>query len=188
MTAEHSTTETRRPLAGRISGPRKLLGAVVLLAVGYVFFLLQSGRLETFEIDGPSMEPTLEQGDRLFVQRMNDEPIDYWQLVIFHNPTPLLTEELLIKRVVGLPGDHVEIISGSVYINGAPCMEPLLGQVRIPDTVDRDITLEDDKIYVLGDNWANSHDSSEFGPLDINAVMGRARFRYWPLSRLGYVN
>jgi signal peptidase I len=171
-----------------ISGPRRLLGAVVLLISGYVFFLFFSGRVETFEIDGPSMEPTLLPGDRVFVGAADRRPLERGDLVIFHNPVRHLEGEVLVKRVVGLPGDHIEVRDHRLQVNGVAEWLPSLGEPLVLDLDDGEFTLASDQLYVLGDNREHSMDSTEFGPLSLSAVTGRVTFCYWPLGRLGYVN
>jgi signal peptidase I len=165
-----------------------LLGLVVLAGAGYPFFLFASGRVTTFEIDGPSMEPTLMEGERVFVDTRLDRPLARGDLVVFHNPTLSLQDEVLVKRLVALPGDRVEILSHRLFVNGVREHRSGLGQLRVPVAEDKSFELGPEEIYVLGDNRRNSHDSTEFDALPVSAVEGRLTFCYWPPSHLRHVN
>lgn len=172
-----------------IPWPRRVLGLIILAAVGYVFFLFQSGRISTFVILGSSMLPTLVPGDHVFVDRRMARPIQRDDLVIFQNPTPGLGEEVLVKRVVALPGDRLEVIAGHLYVNGVREMIGTDGDVVFPVPSDPlPDRLGEGQVLVLGDNRMESQDSTEFGPLAVDAIEGRLTFRYLPLARFGYVN
>lgn len=171
-----------------ISRPRRLIGALILLGAGSLFFLIFTGRVMTFEIIGPSMEPTLDPGDRVFVSTDLRTPLARGELVVFANPTPHMEGEILVKRVVGVPGDHLTVRGGRLSINGVPEWLPGLGAMPMADVDHLDLIVPPDHVYVLGDNRENSHDSGEFGPLPVAAVIGRVTTRYWPLSKWGPVN
>lgn len=98
----------------------------------------------------------------------------------------LFGETSYIKRVIGLPGDHIEIKDNSVYVNNQKLDEPYLdeGVKTVPQGgVFTDIVVPDGYIYVLGDNRENSGDSRRFGCIPINKVEGKAVWRFWPLNR-----
>jgi signal peptidase I len=185
-TEEFSSTPP--PRRAGVSGPRKLLGAALLGVSGFVFVMFGTGRISSFEIDGPSMEPTLNQGERVLVKNAMSGPLRRGELVVFHNPTPHLHDETLVKRVVALPGDRVEIMSHRVHVNGVREMIAGVNHLSVYDLDDREFTIGDGEVYVLGDNRSNSHDSTEFGPLPISELRGRVVYCYWPLNRLGHVN
>lgn len=95
-----------------------------------------------------------------------------------------------IKRVIGTPGDHVEIKDGSVYLNGEKLNEPYLDYGTKTTSADgcfTDVTVPDGYIFVLGDNRAVSGDSRRFGCIPINKVEGKAVLRFWPFSKWGAV-
>lgn len=158
-----------------------LVGAVVLALVVRAFVL------QAFSIPSESMETTLLVGDHVVVDklayRLGD--IDRFDVVVFDKPPELTSSyDELIKRVIGLPGDTVEGREGAVWINGAPIDEPYLD----PGVTILDFPAEvvpDGHLFLMGDNRNRSSDSRVFGPVDAETVVGQARIRYWPLSRLG---
>jgi signal peptidase I len=153
----------------------------ILIALLINVFIGQATRVE-----GQSMEPNLHSNQRLVVEKLSYR---------FHGPQrfdvvvlklPSQGEELLIKRVVGLPGEVVEIQNGQVYIDGKPLEEPFLnGQTR-PGRNGR-VVVPPLHVYVLGDNRDHSNDSRSFGPVPIENVVGRAWLSYWPVDNIGFV-
>ena len=151
----------------------------ILIALLINVFVGQATRVE-----GQSMEPNLHTNQRLVVEKLSYR---------FHGPqrfdvvvlkVPSQGDELLIKRVIGLPGETVEIQDGRVYINGEPLEEPfLVGDTR-PGRHDR-ITVPPLHVFVLGDNRNHSNDSRSFGPVPIDNIVGRAWISYWPLEDVG---
>lgn len=96
-----------------------------------------------------------------------------------------------IKRVIGLPGDHIEIKNKGVYRNGTRLEESYLDPGTVTDSVDgcfTDIVVPDGYIYVLGDNREVSGDSRRFGCIPIDKIEGKAVFRFWPFSKIGSIN
>lgn len=163
---------------------REVLETVVpaiLIALLINVFVGQATRVE-----GQSMEPNLHSDQRLVVEKLSYR---------FHAPqrfdvvvvkVPSQGNELLIKRVVGLPGETVEIVDGRVYISGEALDEPFLeGQTR-PGRHGR-VVVPPLHIYVMGDNRDHSNDSRTFGPVPIDNVVGRAWMSYWPPQDIGRV-
>lgn len=102
-------------------------------------------------------------------------------IIAFHHDSP--TPETFIKRVIGLPGDRIEIRRGIVLVNGSPLSEPY---VQFPDTrTFAAVTVPPGSLYVLGDNRADSEDSRVFGFVPQNLVMGQAIAGIWPAAHLG---
>ena len=96
-----------------------------------------------------------------------------------------------IKRVIGLPGDHIEIKNKGVYRNGTRLEESYLDPGTVTDSVDgcfTDIVVPDGYIYVLGDNREVSGDSRRFGCIPIDKIEGKAVFRFWPFNKIGSIN
>jgi signal peptidase I len=150
----------------------------ILIALLINVFIGQATRVE-----GQSMEPNLHSNQRLVVEKVSYR---------FHGPQrfdvvvlklPSQGEEMLIKRVVGLPGETVEILDGQVYIDGAP----LVGGDTRPGRNGR-VMVPPLHIYVLGDNRNHSNDSRSFGPVPIEDVVGRAWLSYWPPEEVGLVH
>jgi signal peptidase I len=128
---------------------------------------------------GQSMEPNLYERQRLIIDKVSYHffPPKRNDIVVIAMPD---MEEMLVKRVIGLPGETVEVRDGVVYVNGEPLPEPFpheLGhESREP------ITLGPLNYYVMGDNRDNSNDSRSFGPVQREYILGRVWLRYWPLE------
>jgi signal peptidase I len=157
-----------------------LLVAAAVLAFGVRTFLVQP-----FLIPSSSMEGTLIVGDTVLVNMSA-----YWfaepapgDIVVFVSPRDASTD--LIKRVVAVGGDTVDIRDGVVYINGTRLVEPYVN-TRYPDHyyADAPLTVPQDMVYVLGDNRANSADSRFVGPQPLSALIGKAFAVCWPGSRV----
>ncbi len=156
--------------------------------------LFRAGVAEANYIPSPSMEPTLQQSDRIIVEKlsMHWRPLERGDLVVFHPPLDGHERERWIKRVIGLPGETVEVIRGKVYINGRSLEEPYVLRPPVysyPPTVlkeDDPATSENEAEYfLLGDNRRNSRDSHVWGPCRESGIIGRAVFRYWPPLKMG---
>lgn len=163
--------------------------AVVVLALGAAF-LVKTFVLQTFYIPSPSMVPTLQVRDRVFVNKLSYDfhAVHRGDIVVFTLPKgesagPGIDD--LIKRVVGLPGDTVSSQGNTMYINGRPLSEPYLppGTVLGPPVPRQKIP--PDHYFLMGDNRADSKDSRFFGAIPGSNIVGRAFVRIWPLSRLG---
>lgn len=131
------------------------------------FYLIPSG----------SMEPTLVPGDKVVAFRINK--IKRKDIVIFFNP--LNKKEILVKRVIGLPGETIKIENGKVFINGKPLIEPYIKEP--PSYFLRKTKIPPKNYFVLGDNRNNSEDSSVYGPVPRDLIIGKDIFIYWPPSR-----
>lgn len=156
-----------------------VLGAVLLAAFVMAFIA------RAFTVEGPSMLPTLHSGERLLVDKITYRlhPPQRGDVVVFRFPSD--RKQYFIKRVIGLPGDVIMGTWGSVYVNGEALTESYLatptpenfGPYEVPPG----------HYFVLGDNRSNSEDSRSqrvgFVPRDL--IVGRAIWRYWPLTRAG---
>ena len=141
-------------------------------------------------VDGHSMEPTFYGDDRLVVSRVHyllGEP-RRGDILVFNSMVPSEAERgvMLIKRVVGLPGERVEIRDAAVFINGAPLPEPYIKEAcMLMRCMDNSWTLGESQYFMMGDNRNNSRDSRRFGPVPISKIVGQVIFRYWPPSSIG---
>lgn len=154
--------------------------AVILAAVIRYFFFAP------IVVDGLSMMPTLQDQDRMIVNKIGykiGEP-DRFDIVVFH-----ATEEKdYIKRVIGLPGDRVEYRDDTLYINGKAYEEPYLEEYK-NDLIDGPLTepfiieeVPEGQLFVMGDNRRYSKDSRHIGPVSQKEVMGQTSLIYWPLN------
>lgn len=139
--------------------------------------------------NGESMSPTLVHGDTIFVNKFIYDFTDPKQgdVVIF--PYPADKSKDYIKRIIGTPGDSVDLIDNNFYINGEKLDDPFaIDTVPLGD-VDFPITLGDDEYFVLGDNRVVSHDSrySEVGLISKKDIIGKASFVYYPFDRIKFV-
>ncbi len=159
--------------------------------------LFRANVAEANYIPSPSMEPTLKISDRIIVDKLslNWHPLERGELVVFHPPIDDRQHERWIKRAIGLPGDSLEIIRGSVYIDGEKLDEPYVqnpgfyskGIIKLA-VDDPSTDVDESEYYFLGDNRRNSRDSHVWGPCPGDNVIGRAIFRYWPVGNMGLID
>ena len=143
-------------------------------------------------VDGHSMEPTFYQSDRLVVSRVHyllGQP-GRGDIVVFNSLVPSEAERgiMLIKRVVGLPGETVEIRDQQVHIDGEALDEPYIKEAcRRQRCNDDSWTLAADQYFVMGDNRNNSRDSRRFNAVPLQKIVGQVIFRYWPYNSIGII-
>lgn len=152
----------------------QVLAPALFLAVVIHFFLAQAT-----VVYGQSMAPNLEPFQRLIIDKISYRlhPPQRHDIVVLDLPN---VDELLVKRVVGLPGEEVEIRRGVVYVAGQPLPEPYPHGTPVYDMPA--IRLGPLSYFVLGDNRGNSNDSRFFGPVTADEIIGRVWLRYWPLD------
>ena len=152
----------------------------LLLSALVIIFLYQPVKVE-----GTSMWPGLDDQERIFINKFvyRLEPIERGDIVVFRYPRD--TSKSYIKRVIGVAGDHVSIVNGTVILNGRELQEPYV-PLDYSDTRSlREIVVPSDAFFVLGDHRSMSNDSREFGCVERAYVYGKAVFVYWPMDRLG---
>jgi signal peptidase I len=184
------------------------LVTIVAVALGLALGI-QAFLVKPFRIPSESMVPTLEIGQRVLVDRVSfrfSDP-DRGDIVVFKPPygepstcgverpsdepcpkgTAKKSDTNFIKRVVGLPGDHLKVIEGSVYINGKRQDEPFARlDAECPTcNLPREITIPKGQYYMMGDNRGESADSREWGPVPKKWIIGKAFMTYWPPNRIG---
>jgi signal peptidase I len=175
-----------RPRIARRTFLRELVSTLVF---GVAVFTLLQLSIPQSRVQGHSMDPTLAEGQRLIVSRLNylfGDPAR-GDIIVFNSPRPREPNEPpLIKRVIGVPGDRIEIIDRQVYVNGGPVAEPYING---PCQRCRDGSWElgADEYFVMGDNRDVSNDSRAFGPVRHDLIIGEAVFRIWPLDVFGLV-
>lgn len=158
---------------------------IVALAWGIITFVGQRT-----QVSGSSMETTLSDGDQLIVDKISyrfRDPNRY-DIVVF--PYQYEENTYYIKRIIGLPGETVQIVDGYVYIDGQQLDEHYGNEVMLdPGIAEEPVTLGDDEYFVLGDNRNNSQDSraANVGVIHRKDLLGRAWIRIWPLSEFGVI-
>ena len=188
---------------------RSLLDVVKALALAAVFFFVVQAVVQNYQVLGQSMEPNLHSGQHVIVNKAAYMSLDVEGLSkfipfydadegsefhLFGEPergdvvvirSPQEMEKRLVKRIVALPGDSLEIEDGIVKINGHSISEPyVLGNTR-----DRDeSTIPEGHYFVLGDNRPRSNDSNSFGPIYKSQIIGKAWLAYWPPGDFGPVD
>jgi signal peptidase I len=156
-----------------------------LLFTLLIYLLIRTFLFENYRVVGSSMTPTLENGEFLVVNKLDyrlHQP-QRGDIIVFTDPVS--PDRKLIKRVIGLPGETIEITNGEVLINQQLLDEPYLedpGNSSRPATI-----LPDGEYFVLGDNRNNSSDSRSWGTLPRDRIVGKARLAYWPPAAWGLV-
>ncbi len=153
---------------------RDFVETMLLIAIA---FLVVNALIGRFRIEQVSMLPNLHEGEYVIVDKVS---------YLFRQPArgeivvlKRASDADLIKRVIGLPGETIQVSDGQVQINGQPIAEPYLKDPRInQDTPPLDIPA--DRVFVMGDNRNNSSDSRGFGPIPVGDIVGRAWIIYWP--------
>ena len=169
-----------------------------------LLFVILSALIGRFEIHQISMEPNFHEGQRVLVSKLDNiwsslfvrtahaadsrrsSPfaLQRGQVVVFFK-TPSRDEDALIKRVIGLPGDTVELSAGVVRINGRLLDEPYINGAQTScGNYCQPFVLGPDEYFLMGDNRVNSLDSRSFGPIPAGQLVGRVVLRYWPLQQI----
>lgn len=158
---------------------------VVILSLGIITFIGQRTK-----VSGHSMETTLSDGDNLIVDKISYRFRDPERFEIIVFPFQYEEHTYYIKRIIGLPGETVQVIDGYVYINGEMLDENYgLEVMDDPGIATEPITLGEDEYFVLGDNRNHSSDSRDpsVGVLHRDDIMGRAWIRIWPFDKFGVI-
>jgi len=161
---------------------RDLVVALGLAMIIIVFFY------QPVKVEGTSMAPLLSDQERIFINKFvyHFEPIGRGDVVVFWYL--LDRTKSFIKRVVGLPGDEVEIRRGRVYINGKTLEEPYVPSQYIDTAAYGPVQIPRDEYFVMGDHRISSNDSRIFGPVPSAFIYGKAVFAYWPWTQFGSIS
>jgi signal peptidase I len=195
------------------SASSSVIEFVTIIAVALGLALgIQAFIVKPYRIPSGSMEPTLDIGQRVLVDRVSKHFTDFHRgdIVVFKppkgadletqcgdpnkppdepcpKPTPQKSDTNFIKRIIGLPGDRLKVIQGHAYINGKELKEPYIR----PDpscpicNEPREITIPPGHFFMMGDNRGESDDSRDWGPVPKGWIIGKAFFTYWPPDRIG---
>jgi signal peptidase I len=139
------------------------------------------------KVEGTSMMPSLEDQERIFVNKFvyRLEPISRGDIVVFRYPRD--PSKSYIKRVIGAAGDRIRIDGGQVYVNGEAVNEDYVPPAYADSRSYPETIVPQDSYFVLGDHRSMSNDSRDFGPVNQSYIYGKAVFGYWPMDKLGRV-
>jgi signal peptidase I len=181
---------TQRPALGCLF---ELIETLVLTVV--IFLGVQTFVAQPYMVEQSSMERTLIERQYVLVDKLSPRwsPYTYGDIVVFTPPEAAAQGRGVpfIKRVIGLPGDHISLQDGKVLVNGVAISEPYIyTDDGVPQSTDptggiSDWVVPDGDLFVMGDHRHDSSDSRSFGPVPIANVIGRAWLRYWPFDVFG---
>jgi signal peptidase I len=187
--------ESPPPVSKRRSRQKSLIewGIVIVVAV-LVSLLIRAYVFQTFYIPSGSMEPTLQIGDRIIVDKLAIEfgTIHTGDILVFKAPKAVATvcgDDVadLVKRVIATPGETVESVGNNIYIDGKLLKQPWTHVATIGAKPIAKTYVTKNHYFMMGDNEPNSCDSRYWGLLPRSDVIGKAFVRIWPLRRLGFL-
>jgi signal peptidase I len=174
--------QPRRTLLGSLAHWARDLMISVVLAVFVILFIYQPVKVE-----GTSMMPTLDDQERIFINkfvyRFHFGNIDRGDTVVFWFPGD--PTKSYIKRVIGMPGDRVEVVDGKVIVNGQGLVENYVPPEYRDQSSMSERAIPEDEYFVLGDHRSSSNDSRAWGMVPRRYIYGKAVFIYWPLDKMG---
>jgi signal peptidase I len=169
------------------SGSMRLLRTLMLdlvICVAVSFFIIMF-MYQPVKVEGGSMEPGLEDQERIFINKLvyRFESIERGDIIVFRYPRD--THKSFIKRVIGLPGDRIHISYGHVFVNDQQLPESYVPSDYLDARSYPEIVVPDNAYFVLGDHRSMSNDSRDFGTVMRSYIYGKAIFGYWPMEKLG---
>jgi signal peptidase I len=185
---------SRRPLGCLIEIAETLILTIV------IFWLIQAFVAQPFRVEQHSMDITLAEGQYVLIDKLSPHFDSYSRgdIVVLEPirrpgscsapgvPFGRSGEPPFIKRVIGEPGDSIELRDGAVLVNGVEIDEPYVrGVDTLPVAGESTWTVSADRLFVMGDNRGQSDDSRDFGPICVSDIVGRAWLRYWPIDTFG---
>lgn len=167
---------------------------IILIALALAF-LVRTFVVSPIVVDGPSMQPTLEDRDHMIVNKLKYRfsDMERFDIVIFH----ATADKDFIKRVIALPGEHVAVSDNILYIDGEPVEEPFIDKdnnwlhtedFRLEELPGGYEKVPEDHVFVLGDNRNNSTDSRSLGVIPMDEIIGKTNVIYWPIKRMQIAN
>lgn len=192
-TAKESQSSNPQPNSKQSTPGQQLRENLFVIAIALILAIgIRTFIAEPRYIPSDSMLPTLEQGDRLVIEKISYHfhPPAQGDIVVFQPPIQLQMQgydknQAFIKRVIGEPGRTVAVQNGVVYLDDRSIKEDYID--RSPDYQLPTVEVPQGKLFVMGDNRNNSDDSHIWGFLPQENVIGRAVFRFWPLNRIGKI-
>ena len=164
---------------------------VIVVAAVLVSFFMRTFAFQTFYIPSASMLPTLQVGDRIIVSKLSVDfgTINRGDILVFKAPPAENCGEPvtdLVKRVIGLPGDHLTSKGNTIYINGVALAENWSHNEPLGQSIGH-VTVPSGNYFMMGDNHNDSCDSRMWGSVPRSDIIGKAFLRIWPVSRLGFL-
>jgi signal peptidase I len=166
-----------------------------LVIAGVLVVVIRTFIFAPFIVDGPSMQPNFETGERLIVNEIiySIRKPHHGEVIVFHAPEG----RDYIKRVIALPGETVKVENNKVYVNGKALDEDYVREAvaeaakngvnyNSPDYAEQ--TVPEGTFFAMGDNRPNSHDGRAIGPQPFSKIVGRADFIFWPLNKIKFVH
>ncbi|RRN72580.1 signal peptidase I [Peribacillus simplex] len=161
-----------------------------------IYILIRTFFFSSYDVEGDSMQPTLEDGNKLVVNKINYQiqDINRFDIIVFHANA----QEDYVKRVIGIAGDSIRYKDDWLYVNGEKVDEPYLEKYKVGSPgqdFTGDFTLKEltgmttvpkGKLFVMGDNRLESADSRHFGYIPVENVVGKVDVRYWPIKEFNY--
>lgn len=164
-----------------------------IILISLITNLITSNVMQRTIVSGWSMEDTLHEGDNILIEKLTYRTgnLDRFDIISFY-PRGKDNEEYYIKRIIGLPGEYVQIINDEIYIDGS-LIEEDYGKTDIigySGIAGKGIQLDEDEYFVMGDYRAESYDSryEEIGPIQVDNIEGKAILRIWPLNKIGTID
>lgn len=172
-------TQVPAPVEEKTDWGRLVFDVIETLALAAILFLGINAVSARVRVDGFSMIPTLEDGEFVLVSKLNYQfgDVQRGDIIVFHYPVDPNQE--LIKRVIGLPGDRINVQNGVVSVNGQALNEPYIAAAP---AYSGEWLVPDGNLFVLGDNRNDSSDSHSWNYLPLDQVVGKAVVIYWPPS------
>jgi signal peptidase I len=165
-----------------------------LVIAGVLVIIIRTFIFAPFIVDGPSMQPNFETGERLIVNEIiySIRKPHHGEVIVFHAPEG----KDYIKRVIGLPGDKIKIADNKVYLNGKVLDEDYIREAIAENAKKginynadfEEITVPQNAFFAMGDNRLNSHDGRAIGSIEMSKIVGRADFIFWPLKKVKFVH
>lgn len=150
-----------------------------------ISILLLNFIISPYKISGNSMHPVLNDKDRILISKIAVNKINRYDIVVFFKPDK--SKKIIIKRIIGLPGEKIEIKKGDIYINDKEIPQPFLIKSKFYSDKSfnmKPIDIPPRNYFIIGDNRRDSQDSRTFGLVKKENILGKAVFRYWPFSKM----
>ncbi|WP_418884215.1 signal peptidase I [Anaerocolumna aminovalerica] len=175
---------------------RKKIRGIVMEAIIYVailficIFIVPKYIMQRTIVDGPSMENTLHNGENVLVGKISPRigNLDRFNIIVFY-PYGRDINEYYVKRIIGMPGETIQIVGSDIYINGEILKEDYgKDPITKAGIAAEPIILAEDEYFVMGDNREISEDSRSIGPVLKENISGKVILRIWPLNKFGLVD